>query len=138
MKASPAAETLSARDRAILDAFSSGTSRTTLAEQYKLTLTRICQICKSPAAVAYLTEQGGITKALLYAKVGGEILSRTEWGGMKLADLIAIWKAAMPQELTVNQTVVVRDEAKRLAAELGLSVDEVLAEAVGIVKAAQT
>lgn len=136
VKAVPTAEALSARDRAILDAFIAGTTRKALAEQHGLTLTRICQICKSPAAVVYLAEQGGITKTLIYTRVGAEILARTEWGGMRLADLIAIWKAAMPQEVTINHRAAVQKEAERIAAEMGLSAEEVLAEAERIVAGA--
>ncbi len=129
VKTAQTADALSARDRAILDAFSTGTTRKALAAQYGLTLTRICQICKSPAAVAYLIEQGGITKALIYAKVGGEILERSEWGGVRLADLIAIWKAAMPQQLAVSISDH-RKEAEAIAAEIGKADDPVIVAAI--------
>jgi DNA-binding CsgD family transcriptional regulator len=113
---------LSPRDRAICDAFLSGTSRKELAAQHGITLARIGQILNAPHAVAYLLQRGNHTKAHLFARVGAEILSRTEWGGVRLADLLAVWKAAMPQEVTVN-TPDLRTHAERVAEELGLDAD---------------
>ena len=115
-------DALSPRDKGIVDDFASGSTRKQIAERLKLTPERIGQIVRSPAAVAYLAQRGGIAKTLLFAKVGEEILSRTEWGGMKMADLLAIWKAAMPQQLAVNITDH-RKEAEAIAAEIGKADD---------------
>ena len=115
-------EPLSSRDRAICDAFISGTSRKELATQHGLTPARIGQILNAPHAVAHMLQQGNHTKAHLFARVGAEILTRTEWGGVRLADLLAIWKAAMPQEVTLN-TPDLRRDAEQVAEELGLDAD---------------
>lgn len=115
-------EHLSSRDRAICDGFLSGTSRKELAEQHQLTLARIGQILNRPDSVAYLLQRGNHTKAHLFARVGAEILTRTEWGGVRLADLLAIWKAAMPQQLAVSITDH-RKEAEAIAAEIGKADD---------------
>lgn len=112
---------LSARDKGILDAFASGTSRKLLAEQHSLTPERIGQILNRPASVAYLLQSGNGIKAQLFARVGAEILSRTEWGGMRLSDLVAIWKAAMPQEMTLKvEQQEIEAAATRLAERTGI------------------
>ena len=50
-------EPLSSRDRAICDAFISGTSRKELATQHGLTPARIGQILNAPHAVAHMLQQ---------------------------------------------------------------------------------
>jgi hypothetical protein len=115
-------EPLSPRDKAVCDGFLSGKTRPQLAEQHKVTRQRIGQILHLPAAVAYVAAQAGNTKSLVFAKAGEEILSRLDWGGVKMTDLIAIWRAAMPQEVTVN-TPDLRTHAEQVAAELGLDAD---------------
>ena len=121
-KSPTAPDALSERDKGVCDGFLAGQSRKQLADQHKLTVRRIGQILHQPAAVAYLAVQAGHTKALVFAKVGAEILARLDWGGVKLTDLIAIWKAAMPQEVTVN-TPDLRRDAELVAEELGLDAD---------------
>lgn len=114
LKAGGDGETLSPRDRALLDSYSGGTTRTALAKEHGISLGRVCQITSAPASIAYLARKAGSTKTLLYAKAGEELLARMDWGGMKLGDLLAIWKAAMPQEINVNLAVA---EAARIVAE---------------------
>lgn len=86
--------------------------------RFAVTPERIGQILNQPGAILYILTRGGATKALLYAKVGEEILTRTEWGGMRLDDLVSVWKAAMPKELAVTVTDR-RAEAEAIAAEIG-------------------
>jgi hypothetical protein len=117
-KRANAPDALSGRDRLICDGFLSGQSRKQLAEKYEVTPQRIGQVLHQPAAIIYLIQKGGNTKALLYAKVGEEILARTEWGGMRLDDLVSVWKAAMPKELALTITDR-RAEAEAIAAEIG-------------------
>lgn len=135
-KARTSAEGLSPRDKALCDAFLSGTSRKALAEQFKVTVQRVGQILNHSASVAYLVQRGTNTRALIFSKVGEEILARTEWGGVRLSDLLAIWKAAMPQEVTITHRATIQKEAERLASEMGLTVEEVLAEAERIMSGA--
>lgn len=112
---------LSARDKAILDDFTSGTTRKALAAQHDVTTARIGQILHRPASVAYIAQRGGVSRVLLYAKAGEELLARMDWGGMKLGDLLALWKAAMPQELTVKDDQAAIDAAaERLAERTGI------------------
>lgn len=111
-------DALSSRDKSVCDGFVSGSSRKVLAEQFGITRERIGQILNQPGAILYILSRGGATKALLYAKVGEEILTRTEWGGMRIDDLITIFKAAMPKELAVTITDH-RKEAEAIAAEIG-------------------
>jgi len=111
-------DALSSRDKAVCDGFVSGTSRKALGVQFGITPERIGQIIHQPGAVLYMLKLAGNIKSLLFAKVGEEILTRTEWGGMKLTDLIAVWKAAMPQEVAVTVTDK-RAEAEAIAAEIG-------------------
>lgn len=105
---------LSGRDKQLLDLYAAGEKRKDLAAQFSINLERVGQIVRRPASVAYLAQQASATKTLLYAKAGEELLARMDWGGMKLPDLLAIWKAAMPQEINVNLAVA---EAARIVAE---------------------
>lgn len=115
-------DALSSRDKSVCDGFVAGQSRKLLAEQFGITRERIGQILNQPGAILYILTRGGATKALLYAKVGEEILTRAEWGGMRLDDLINVWKAAMPKELAVSITDR-RAEAEAIAAEIGKADD---------------
>lgn len=109
---------MSSRDKAVCDGFVAGESRKALGVRFAVTPERIGQILNQPGAILYILTRGGATKALLYAKVGEEILTRTEWGGMRLDDLVSVWKAAMPKELAVTVTDR-RAEAEAIAAEIG-------------------
>lgn len=117
-KSTTAPDGLSPRDKTVCDGFLSGKTRPQLAEQHKITRQRIGQILHLPAAVAYIASQAGNTKSLVFAKAGEEILSRLDWGGVKMTDLIAVWKAAMPQEVAITITDH-RAEAEAIAAEIG-------------------
>lgn len=124
-----APDALSGRDRLICDGFLAGQSRKQLAEKHEVTSQRIGQILHQPAAVVYLLQKGSNVKSLIFAKVGEEILARTEWGGVRLADLLAIWKAAMPQELTLKQdTAEIEAAAERLAEQAGIPKDRAIVD----------
>lgn len=111
------------------DGFAAGETRKALGERFDLTKERIGQILNQPGAVLYMLQKGNSTKAQLFAKAGAEILARTEWGGVRLADLIAIWKAAMPQHLAVSITDH-RKEAEAIAAEIGKADDPAIVAAI--------
>jgi len=129
VKRNDSPDALSGRDKAILDDFTSGVSRKLLAEKYSLTPARIGQIINQPASIAYLLQRGGNIKAQLFAKVGAEILSRTEWGGVRLSDLLAIWKAAMPQEMTLKgDQSEIEAAAERLAEQTGIPKDRAVVD----------
>jgi hypothetical protein len=131
------AKPLSPRDRAVLDLLIDGKSETEVAAQFDISQPRVSQIRHSPAATAYLGRRGAALKPFLHNLAGAEIARRFSWGLIRFPDLVALYKATMPNEpqrLIVEQ---VREEAEKLAAELGLDVAEVLAEAERIMRAAR-
>jgi hypothetical protein len=109
---------LSARDKAVLDLLADNTSSKTVAAQFNISRQRVQQIAHHPVSQAYLAKKAGAHRVLLAVRASGELLARMDWGGVKMSDLIALWKAAMPQELAVTLTDK-RAEAEAIAAEIG-------------------
>ncbi len=127
---------LSARDKEILDLLIAGKTEAEVAAQFGITQPRVNQIRHTPPALAYLVRQGGAAKLWLYNKTGAELLARLDWGGVKMIDLIAIWKAAMPQELTVkHDEAEVERAAERLAREAGITKDQAIRDIRDYMKA---
>ena len=122
-------DALTCRDKAVCDGFAAGATRKALGEKFGITKERIGQILNQPGAIHYLAQQAGNTKALIFAKSGEEILTRLDWGGMKLGDLLAIWKAAMPQEVTIKDDQAAIDAAAaRLAERTGIPKDRAIVD----------
>ena len=87
------------------------------------------QIANTPAAITYLLTRGASGRALLYVKAGEELLARLDWGGMKLGDLLTLWKAAMPQEVTIKDDQAAIDAAAaRLAERTGIPKDRAIVD----------
>lgn len=120
---------LSARDKQLLDLYATGAKRKDLAAQFAISVERVDQVVRRPASVAYIGQQALATKSLLFAKAGEELLARMDWGGMKLPDLLAIWKAAMPQEVTVRiDQAQIEAAAARLAERTGIPKDRAIVD----------
>ena len=112
---------LSERDRAILDALLAGETQEAVAAAHGLTQARVSQIRNSPAGVAYLREHARDSRLTLHLWAGAELGRRLEDAAtIPLADLIALYRATMPQEPQPHPADY-RALAERVADEMGLT-----------------